>query len=305
MPRNSPPDWHSDETTRVDAATLTRWKHDKFRYPPTYYLASQCLSRGTERRILNAEEREGLMDLGYRHTITCLRTRSRKTEPRKLEDTRCRLLGRGLQALLVAVVVQTWLLNKRFISSIDSVARLRARGSMGSRSALETTGASICSTNLHTTAAQGHPSVRLVKSFLRRAEQKGTDVRLDTGEAMSPDVWPRRPIHPSRWKWKNACVMKWKHSETITVLETRAVLTTLRWRLRRGHMIRNRFLHLIDNQAAIGVLTKGRSSSHQLLAVLKKINCLLLCSGSRMFLCYVETDTNPSDAGSRGRVYDG
>ena len=98
---------------------------------------------------------------------------------------------------------------------------------------------------------------------------------------------------------KTALGWRWKDPEHITILESRALFSSLRWRLRRGENQRTRFLHLVDSQAVLGAATKGRSSSRQLAAVLERLSALVLASGVVMFLAYVNTKTNPADRPSR------
>eukprot|EP00969_Alexandrium_andersonii_P302901 13389556-Alexandrium_andersonii.AAC.1 len=46
------------------------------------------------------------------------------------------------------------------------------------------------------------PPVALVEGMVRRCDPRGSDLRLDSGEAMRPDLWPRRPIPVGRWTWR-------------------------------------------------------------------------------------------------------
>ena len=42
----------------------------------------------------------------------------------------------------------------------------------------------------------------LVLGLLRRADHRGTDVRIDLQLPFRPDAWPRTSICPQRWHWK-------------------------------------------------------------------------------------------------------
>ena len=143
------------------------------------------------------------------------------------------------------------------------------------------------------------PSVVLVEELARRAETRGSDVRLDALECMSPLAWPRRPVSAARWTWKTVASWRWTRPSHITDLEVRGCLGALQWRLRQLQHLRTRFAHLMDSQVGIGVVTKGRSSSHVLNVVVKRICVLVLASLCRPIYGYSETDRNPADAPSR------
>src|SRR3569623_1556764 len=70
-------------------------------------------------------------------------------------------------------------------------------------------------------------------------------------------------------KWSTALSSPWVNEEHIYVLEVRAVLQACRWMVRRPLSFETngvRFVVLADSSATVGALTKGRSSSHPLLA---------------------------------------
>eukprot|EP00973_Karenia_brevis_P082301 11409031-Karenia_brevis.AAC.1 len=73
----------------------------------------------------------------------------------------------------------------------------------------------------------------------------------------------------------------------------------VRWRLRSSAHLRTRFAHAVDNQATLGVCTKGRSSSHILNCIVRRIGALVCASLTRPLYVYTDTDRNPADAGSR------
>ena len=239
-----------------------------------------------------ATDLEVALGFASRHTITVERTSARKQRPLLLEQHRVTLLNRAAAPSTLGAALQGLVLQW----GLDKAPQQQPTNDRHDDDEDATT---IVKTNLYHPTSAGHPSVALVHSFVRAADQRGTDVRLDTGEPMRPHLWPRRPIRPERWDWKTEVTWKWKKVEAITVLELRALLTTLRWRARRGDLTRQRFLHLIDNQATIGVATKCRSSSHLMHVAVHRCNALTLTTRSRPHYGYVETDLNPADYGSR------
>lgn len=86
------------------------------------------------------------------------------------------------------------------------------------------------------------------------------------------------------------------------MLEMRAVLTALRWRLSKKGWLNTRFVHLVDSQVCLHSLARGRSSSRKLRRTLLRVNSLLLASGSHAVWAYIHTDDNPADAPSRRPV---
>eukprot|EP00973_Karenia_brevis_P030389 4189703-Karenia_brevis.AAC.1 len=91
----------------------------------------------------------------------------------------------------------------------------------------------------------------------RRCTHRGSDVRLDTGSIFKPDSWLRKPINPECWIWCNVLAWRWQRQGHITELETRSVLSMIKWRTPSSHHLRTRFLHAVDSQGTLGVVTKG------------------------------------------------
>eukprot|EP00973_Karenia_brevis_P032957 4549414-Karenia_brevis.AAC.1 len=92
------------------------------------------------------------------------------------------------------------------------------------------------------------------------ADHKGSDVRLVSGEMMRARPWPRQGASPEWWEWQVAIAYRWKHVEHINVLEGRAAHLMMLWRCRHSRIIGSKFVHLLNSQVNIGVLTKKRSS---------------------------------------------
>jgi hypothetical protein len=141
---------------------------------------------------------------------------------------------------------------------------------------------------------------RLIVEHLRGVDHRGSDVRLDTGQLMTPSSWPRRALKPKLWKWGLKVKWKWTWDAHINVLEARAVLAAMRWRLRRASSIGSRFLHLLDSQVSQAVLSKRRSSSGKLNCVCRRIGALELAAHVLPLYGFTRSDENPADAPSRG-----
>jgi len=151
----------------------------------------------------------------------------------------------------------------------------------------------------HSVAHVALTPLSVVKMAIAGTTHRGSDVRLDIGTLMRPLVWPRKPLRVDWWLWQTAFTWQWERESHITDLELRAASTALHWRFRKNSSFPARFLHLVDNQSALGVLAKGRSSSHLLQVSLCRVAALLLLTRSYGHYGYVDTDSNPADAGSR------
>lgn len=142
-------------------------------------------------------------------------------------------------------------------------------------------------------------------------------------EALWPYVTKRRRLPPSAslkhssqipqtaytsltaklWRWRAVTGWAWNdNSEHINVLELRATLTSIKWRVERLHQLDVRCLHLVDSLVVLHSLTRGRSSSRKMRRTLMRVNSYLLASGLHPLWGYVDTDQNPADRPSRRGV---
>ena len=87
--------------------------------------------------------------------------------------------------------------------------------------------------------------------------------------------------------------------EHINVLELRALVHTVEWRLRRKNFNGTRFLHLADSQVTLAVAVKGRSSSHKMNRLLRRLGAMCTAAGLYPVLAWIESHLNPADAPSR------
>ena len=88
--------------------------------------------------------------------------------------------------------------------------------------------------------------------------------------------------------------------ESINVLEARAILAALKWRVGGFHkMVGSRFVHLVDSQVCMGALNKFRSNSTRLNTIISRIAAITLASSSKVIYGYISTDQNPADNPSR------
>ena len=91
----------------------------------------------------------------------------------------------------------------------------------------------------------------------------------------------------------------WARHAHIHALELQALFVGLRWRVRSSASLGTRICCFLDSQVALSVAAKGRSSSHQLNRVLRRLNAFCLAANIQPFYVYVHTSMNPADAPSR------
>eukprot|EP00435_Cladocopium_sp_Y103_P030320 s1304_g7.t1 len=295
-----------------------RWRDHSFRYPPYTYKSEYMITKdGQEPRPLLASEREALMGFERDHTVELARKVPVSQEDKEeLEDQRCSALGNSFHSLVVGALfdhalwsfgvkklvghhemVKTWadelkrtatLPRKPVDISVDqdppgedpgyesgvtevqSFAMEKMRLPRSPPSATAVAGVSEHDLNL---------AVQMVQAFVRRQEYRGSDVRLDVGTLYRPDAFPRASVNPHRWLWHDAHSYPFHGEEHINVLELRALVHCVEWRLRRSSFNGVRFLHLCDSQVALSVAVKGRSSSRQLNKLLRRLGAMATAAG--------------------------
>ena len=99
--------------------------------------------------------------------------------------------------------------------------------------------------------------------------------------------------------WRTIVSKPWLGSEHINALELRAALLAVHWALSHPSALNSRVYLLLDSTVAFFTLWKGRSSSPQLLLIMRKISALLLAGGIALLPGWVPSEVNPADAPSR------
>jgi hypothetical protein len=160
----------------------------------------------------------------------------------------------------------------------------------------------LCSTRRHAvlqtqlqsdSAANPLHSSRLLLPAAQRAE---LSIAEDVFHSFYDDV--------SDARWSTIVSKAWRDPEHINALELRAVLLAVHWVLSFSSSLTRRVFLLVDSTVAFFSLWKGRSSSPQLLLILRKIGALLLASGVSLLPGWVPSEVNPADHPSRLRSID-
>ena len=104
-------------------------------------------------------------------------------------------------------------------------------------------------------------------------------------------------MDPKNWEFVFAAQMKFP--EAITVLEFRAILASLRHKLRVKSSFGKKHLHFSDNLSAVLCAGKGRSSSFPMLRASRRLCALLIAANCQLLVRWIPSEWNVADHGSR------
>ena len=279
-------------------ADKARWVTDKFRFPPYQYRAEHCVcNRAGTLRVPSVEEREVIMGFPRNYTMMCLAKQQQGSEAHT--DCRLTLLGNSWN-----VTVVTWILSQLGtllgLNPPLSMQQIFDRTSPGCTTDFQTFLRRPLMKPQRKIQGSGNEE-RLVSKLLTMVSFKGEDLLLQSSSEDQVKYHRLRASIPSGlWAWKTITGWKWRDSnEHINVLEMRAVLTAMRWRIEKQQVTRSKFVHLLDSMVCLHALSRGRSSSRKLKRSLLRINSLLLATNCHVVWAYVHTKDNPADAPSR------
>ena len=280
------------------AHEISRWEQDEYRFPPYQYKDGHGLwhKRGTWRRP-DSSEREVIMGFPHDYTRHCVPKAQQKGQD--FEDSRLTLIGNSWH-----VVVVTWLVEQLGVQlGLTSPRSLQALVEAFVPGQGSNVFQVLTRPPLHgrLVACEEDDQKALVKKFLGLASQKGEDLLVQAQSDPAPRYSRLRASVPSRlWKWEEISGWKWRQSgDHINLLELRAILTSVKWKVQRQGRARVRFLHLTDSLVCLHALTRGRSSSKKLRSTLMRVNSYLLAADLHPLWGYVHTSQNPADRPSR------
>ena len=280
------------------AHELQRWSSHSYRFPPYQYKDTHGLwNRKGQWRRPGVQEREVIMGFPLGYTRNCVVKAEQQGET--YEDTRLTLLGNSWQVGVVAWLIlqlmfplglcKPWslqtLVNQFIPGWGQSFYHVLLRPPFPCRQ--------------H--SPPGLETVALVRRLLGMSTSKGEDLLVHAGSDPLPRHCRLRASIPGRlWRWKEISGWTWKHpGDHINLLELRAILTTVRWKILRGRRLRVRFLHLTDSLVCLHALTRGRSSSRKLRRTIQRLNAYLLAADLHPLWGYIHTSQNPADRPSR------
>ena len=287
--------------SRCGPDTIGRWQADQYRFPPYHYLPQYVIWNGDQWRLTNSSERELLLGYGWGHTRVCLSASDIKRSYQNYEDERLSLLGDSFS--IYSFIIAAAALCRRWLPMVHYKHLARRLGlAPGFRAPLR------WQIPLSRSLGYGSPKltfdvVDLNKLLLTKVNHTGSDIRITTGEQLSPKSVPRQSVEAAWWTWKPAFKTKWKQREHINVLELRAILLAVKYQVSHFGARHIRLFHVSDSFVAMSVVAKGRSGSRQLNATLKLLNAILLGFGLTLCIGHVESTENPTDGESRSVAF--
>ena len=277
---------------------IARWEADSFRFPPYQYLGKHCLvNQRDEIRLPSIGEREVMMGFPLHYTQPCVPKAQRNTT--LAMDIRYTLIGNSWSVPVVAWFLSQLLAPRGLCathSPQDIIDKLNPLNALH----LQTRLLRLPLRPLRGPQGEGREQ-ELAFKLTNLVSIKGEDILLVNSSQDQVKYHRLRASVPGRlWKWKVVTGWKWTgNKEHINVLELRAILTAVRWRIEKRQNRALRFIHLTDSLVCLHSLSRGRSSSRKLRRTMCRINALLLVSGCQPFWGYIHTDENPADAPSR------
>lgn len=284
--------------SRCDEGTINRWRSDEYRFPPYQYSRKYMLRNGEGLlRYLDAQERELLLGLGLDATKFCASASASKSHPVDFWDKRLSLLGDTFSMLsfgwLAGQLVDKW-------TQPCSPQQLINRFGLAPGASLHPQ----FEAPLNRELRYGIPICEsadssLVGQISRFVSHNGSDVSLALGIPFSSKQGHHSLIRAPWWNWKILFSSKWVFPEHINALEMRMILQAAHWRCRGVDHFNTRWLHLADSMVCNYILSKGRTSSHLLQPLVRKLAAVQLTLNSLELRGHVDSAENPTDAASR------
>ena len=284
---------------RCDRDTLQRWSGDNFRFPPYHYQERFVFWVNDKWRLCNPSEKEILLGYGPGHTLVCYNASKIKTNKTAYSDERQSLLGDSFSIfsfiIPAAAMCQRYLPNLSYQHLVDRMglapgfcAPISNKAVLGKHLQY---GKSLVNPN--------HSVQDLNKFLLTKVNHTGSDVKMSTGEILSPKSVTRQSIQADWWRWLPVFKTRWQVSEHINLLELRAIMHAAKYQILHHRVAHARIFHITDSFIGMSIIAKGRSASKQLSRILKELNAWLLGYGVYMILAHVESTENPTDGASR------
>lgn len=294
QPRKKPPSAPRG-LARCDAETRQRWKEAM---APYFFARENLILRRDGARILpSVSERELLMGYPRHYAVAALSSTKRKDSSLNFH-TRTSLLGDSFNTYKVARLLGSLMFTWGFITKVPTVTELRsgAAREFGKR----------CPAPIVAFRQNQEWSEMQQFNYLlfTRADARGSDVRLSTGEFHAPNKIRRMAADHRWWRWRSGRGWPWRHiaeggKEHINCSELRAAYIELKCHCRQAGELNAWYVLAVGSGVAIGVIAKKRSSSWKLNAIMRKFCSYMRASGCEPVTVFFRSEWNPSDKWSR------
>jgi len=313
--RSSPPP-HPAGLQRASPPAIRRWKGDSYRLAPYQYSQKNLIRDQFGLRRLAAEESLRMLAFNSGHLDGVGKVVGKKME----EDTKGQLVGNSFSCIVIArLLLGVWnpqvgkrrssgiaYLWQRWLELEDKAKEAKARSKSWSSQWSSTPSSSSNRAAQHSTGVgqeQAQLAQALVEQYIRHADHRGSDVRMDVGIIHRSGSVQRMPVATALWEWKAVLSYAWIHPGAhINVLELAAVFDYMRSACRQSDQLFIRQLFILDSQVGLAVLAKGRSSSVALNALLRRVAALRVASGRMHYYAWCKSADNPADGPSQWKL---
>jgi hypothetical protein len=284
---------------RCDSDTVARWTADSFRFPPYHYQDRFIFWTGDHWRLCNPGEKEILSGYGAGHTSLCMSASTIKNNVEKYHDEMLSLLGDSFS--IFSFIIPAYCMARDFLPTLQYQQLVDRMGLAPGYCAPIAFKAPLGKQLQYGLRDLGVPySVQQLNQFLlTKVNHTGSDIRITTGQILSPKAVTRQSIQAGWWKWLPIFKTRWSQSEHINCLELRAIFLALKFQVLHNHRCHTRLFHVTDSFVSMSILAKGRTGSKRLGKLLKEMNAWLLGFGIAMIVAHVESSENPTDEASR------
>eukprot|EP00438_Fugacium_kawagutii_P006097 Skav213790 [mRNA] locus=scaffold1122:129098:132795:- [translate_table: standard] len=278
---------------------VARWAADKHRFPPYQYRDANCVLTGAgEMRPPTIVEREAILGFPIHYTLQSFKKALHNTEAHR--DCRLTLVGNTWCVPVICWLLQCLVVPLGLVEPL-SLQGLVDRCRPGCDPRLSSL---LLRPPLRSSTSTYPSSTSLVQKLCGLVSVKGEDMMLQQASAPTVRHHRLRASVPSKlWRWSTVTGWHWSGSpEHINVLELRAAMTCIRYRIEELGEQDVRCVHLVDSLVVLHGLARGRTSSRKMRRTLMRLNSLLLVSGLQPTWGYVDTHQNPADKPSRRPV---
>ena len=235
------------------------WAQDKFRFPPYQYSRRLLVQQQDGQcRVPTTEEREVIMGFPRGYTLQCMPKQAHGSEAH--EDTRKTLIGNSWNVTVVA-----WLLAQLgALLGLCPAKTPQEAVDATKPGGHKTLGGVLQKPSMRKVKKEGtEGEYDLVAKLLNMVSLKGEDIMVQAPTEETLRYHRLRASLPSTlWSWKTVMGWRWNDaSEHINVLEMRAALTSLRWRVVKRRAVQSKFVHLVDSLVCLHSLSRGGAAA--------------------------------------------
>ena len=137
------------------------------------------------------------MGFTRRHSVKGWKKEQVPRNSQFMEHGRCSLIGNSFQSNVIA-----WLVGQLLVAMGLWIRAPTPQQCVDGLSADDASTLSGHYRDLQSDDIDPDLERRLVRTFIRGVNHKGSDVRITTGELYHPNAWPRSSAQASLWKWR-------------------------------------------------------------------------------------------------------